>query len=254
MEKDKDGRDIRTQETTVKNSYGDTIQKFKLFYIPNFCIMAVMRCNLSDADRCIPGTVKRWNPGFWNVDAPPLLCPSFNSTTEKASPRLTKRAPRGATCFMKVPENNKKPSSCGSGPNADLLSLKDIADNSGDYSAIAVDNEADLILSRGDGIFNWRDLALDQIFVCKAHYKELGQGWRRRQPRLTKKTDKLGPKCAMPELENVRKHEKPTLAKRNTHLTKSESEAILQIKQVFVSPETGRAFSDWSVSHLTFAF
>jgi hypothetical protein len=31
----------------------------------------------------------------------------------------------------------------------------------------------DLLLSRGAGIFNWRDLDLSRVFICKDHYPYL---------------------------------------------------------------------------------
>ena len=103
-----------------------------------------------------------------------------------------------------------------------------------------VDNEADLILSRGDGQFQWQDFR--QNFVCKKHYKELGRAWNSRRPFIEKRRVRVGPKCMMPVINQAMSHSNPVLANPRTYITKDYSEALLEIKKVFVPIGTGKNF------------
>lgn len=139
-------------------------------------------------------------------------------------------------CFMKHVTTNKNPTKCGSGEGSKLLAMNEVALQTADYSEVLVDNEADLILSRGDGIFHWNTLSLNKIFVCKHHYNLLGRGWRRMQRRF-KTTTKL--KCMVPVIEGALNHTENKPREYYSFVSKKESEAILITKGVFIPPGTG---------------
>lgn len=170
IERDHSGNSALTLEITMKNRFGGVMKKFKSF-LPGGCRMQIMKCNLTDDDMCVPGTAKTWRPGFWLLEGEPIACPvrtlPLNQTGNTTEKRLAKRSPKGAKCFMTKTENNKSPTSCGSGEMALLLPLDEIAKEPADYSEVTMDNEADLILSRGDGQYQWQDIDLHQKFVCK---------------------------------------------------------------------------------------
>lgn len=100
-----------------------------------------------------------------------------------------------------------------------------------------VDNEADLILARGDGEFYWNKLQLNEYFVCKKHFKSLGREWNKKRPVIERKKIKVGLKCMMPIIDGAVSHAEPSKADR--YITKEESEALLIVRHVFVPLGTG---------------
>ena len=77
-------------------------------------------------------------------------------------------------CFVAQSSLTRLDSPC----SGDLIPLSQLSTNnlhpkkvSG--SARGAENEADLLLSRGDGQFFWRNMNLAKIFVCRAHYEQL---------------------------------------------------------------------------------
>jgi hypothetical protein len=158
------------------------------------------------------------------------------SKTSGESGRSTIAKTAGNECFMKHATNNKSPSECGTGKGSGLKPISDIKLQPADYSEVTVDNEADLILSRGDGLYHWRTLPLEKMFVCERHYNWLGRGWKRRQQRF-KKTAKL--KCMVPQIEGCFSHNENEPKQYSTYVTKEESEATLVTKRLFIPPGTG---------------
>lgn len=141
-------------------------------------------------------------------------------------------------CFMKTATTNNNPTPCGSGDAGKLIALSEIATQSAEYAKVVVDNEADLILSRGDGIFHWRNQALDKVFVCEKHYNELGRAWNHRLPQKKVNGVQVGAKCNVPEIAGANNHQ-PRKAKPGLFVTKEQSEILLATKDVFVPLGTG---------------
>ncbi len=104
--------------------------------------------------------------------------------------------------------------------------------------SMGVHNMADLILSRGAGIFNWNDQDLAQWFVCPKHRQELGMYGREWEETWRKTTSASGrvPKCAMPKIEGLFSHSQPVPGiwkrQRVTLVLKQESQALLKFKDI----------------------
>lgn len=145
-------------------------------------------------------------------------------------------------CFMKNVRNNniQRLLQCDTAEKAELISLVDIVDQSAHYTEVPVDNEADLVLSRGDGIFHWNDQSLDNMFICKRHYNILGRGWSRIRPYTGGSKGRTGLlKCAVPPIPGLEVHSDPVRAHPYTYITKEESEILLSDKGVFAPLGTG---------------
>lgn len=247
MERNNNGNEYLTFEVNLKNRYGGTMKTFKIWSDPP-CKMQIFRCNLTEDDTCVPGSALQWKPGTWLSVPEPLICPASNQSqvnkneTMKNEPsNRTKRAPTNAKCFMREAKNNKDPTPCGTGTNGELLSFQDLVQESARYSETNSANEADLILARGDGIFNWDDpsMSLNNMFICKKHYKDLGRSWKSKRPYIIKKAIQEGLKCMVPAIEGAISHADPAKAKRDVQISKEESEALLLIKKIFVPLGTG---------------
>ncbi len=78
-------------------------------------------------------------------------------------------------CFMSEPSCNKDVQVPCSGELTRLSQYMAIPPPEL-YSTGAV-NMADLILSRGDGLFHWHNMNLDEVFVCEKHGQDLGTNW-----------------------------------------------------------------------------
>lgn len=152
-----------------------------------------------------------------------------------------RRATESKDCFMKYAGRNPHPGECNVNKNEPLIPLLDLVPNSAaDYSDIPVDNEADLVLSRGDGLFHWSDLPLDKLHICHKHYHDLGMAWKHNQPKKYKKRTEIGLRCNVPAIEGANSHISPVVAKKYTFVTKEESEALWHIKKTFVPIGTGK--------------
>lgn len=247
IEYGENGEHIRTVEGTLRNGDGDIIKVTKAW--PNRCIMQILRCNLTENDKCIPGSIQKWRPGAWLSIPKPSKCPTAGNQTQVntdgvishkwSGKRHAKRAPTDAKCFMRKLKNNKKPTECGKGEDGKLVSLGELAQESAHYSEVPADNEADLILARGDGEFHWNDLHLENLFVCRKHRNDLGRHWKNKRPCIEKSRVRVGPKCIVPQIDGAISHVKPTKAVRDLYITKEESEALLIVKHVFVPLGTG---------------
>ncbi len=148
--------------------------------------------------------------------------------------------------FHEVCWKGKNPTECGSVTSEeDLLSLETLRGTTiadGEKTASGIDNEADLILSRGAGIFDWWRRDLTKKIFCPHHHavlSRLGRHWNfyAKQKILGKRKDLA---CTIPVLPGVEEsHEESVFAKKNLHLAKSASEAILEQKEVLVPVGAG---------------
>jgi hypothetical protein len=73
-------------------------------------------------------------------------------------------------CFINEATTTRVATVCG-GPLQPLSDYKDeeIHPSAAQTTAVGLENVPDLLLSRGAGIFNWRDLDLSRVFICKDH-------------------------------------------------------------------------------------
>jgi hypothetical protein len=153
-------------------------------------------------------------------------------------PRFTATSPK--ECFMKNPTKNTNPGDCTAASRRHepaLQTMAVLATFPADYSEDPVDNEADLLLARGDGIFHWEDYrdVLGNIFVCEKHFFALGAEWKKNRP---KKAGGNRPKCNAPEMEGTPGHQTSVIGDR--FVTKEESEALWAIKRLFVPLGTSK--------------
>lgn len=145
-------------------------------------------------------------------------------------------------CFMKQATRNPDPTPCGTEQEGYLLSFDEIASDDASYSDVLVDNEADLILSRGDGIFHWQDQPLHDKYVCKKHYGALGRGWAKARPKRKGKKARL-PRCNVPSIDGAQDHVE-TVDGSKRRVSKEESEAVWNVKRTFVPLGTGIYLAD----------
>lgn len=208
-------------EIKMKNSQGDLMKVVRIW--PEKCYLKIVQCSHFDYN-CEPGSAYKWRSSAWLSIPEPPSCPInlqnqimlTNGKTNRSlqeQKHLAKRAPTRAKCFLKDAQNNKDPKPCGTGEDSGLLSLQELSQRPAQYSEVEVDNEADLILSRGDGLFDWNELDLSEKFICKKHYKNLGPEWNRKRPFIgDKKGKSRSPKCLMPTIQGTISHTKAAKA------------------------------------------
>lgn len=94
-------------------------------------------------------------------------------------------------------------------------------------------NIADHILSR-IGIFDQKNIPLDQLHICNAHYEELGEQWTRKTIHTLKHT-RASLKCGIKNPLVPPKHTQPAVAAASRRfIQKKESAAIWKETGVFI--------------------
>ncbi len=141
-------------------------------------------------------------------------------------------------CFMKDLGLRGYRTACGAGDlvQLDTLVMRQLPESV--VESMGVHNMADLILSRGAGIFNWEDQDLAQWFVCPKHREELGmygREWERTWRKINSAIGRVAV-CAMPKIEGLFPHSQPVPAIRTRQrvplVLKQESLALLKFKDI----------------------
>lgn len=136
-------------------------------------------------------------------------------------------------CFMKHAFHNDNPDECGTnGMDAELHKLSNFAETSlpdGDPYSVGIETEAELILARGNAIFDDEAKnSADTYYVCGKHLRILGKSsnfdhLKRKKSRATFLS------CAFPALPGIRSHVKITRSTR-LFLSKDQAQAIFEMK------------------------
>lgn len=152
-----------------------------------------------------------------------------NTTPNTVSPTSTQ-------CFMKNAARNDNPGLCGeNGAEAqlhDLADLKNIAFDDTNIFTAGVENEAELILARGSGIFSTLKVNLMETFVCGKHLQLLGRN-QNFEKLKRRKSGKAYLICDFPILPGVNLHTNPIMASR-LFTSKDQAEALFELKDKLV--------------------
>ncbi len=119
----------------------------------------------------------------------------------------------------------------GEDKNTEALLLHQNTETTSQFASGA-ENMADLILSRGDAEWNWKNLQLDNTFVCKKHANELGYQFSKNLPKVRFRSGRKY-RCTFPEVDGKHSHGTTAVA-AHLFLTKTEARAVFERKQKLV--------------------
>ncbi len=151
-------------------------------------------------------------------------------------------------CFMTYLASDEDRSPC----EGDLSTIQELVQEEipadSENTATGIVNMADLVLSRGAGVFNWQNQDLTNMYICKKHKTELGKvgrAWKLTWSRI-KKGGKRDIKCMMPpNVSGFTEHQRRPAHRPQEESTreiqtisKMESHAILRYKDVLIKVGT----------------